>query len=305
MSAHAMHHGSLTRIIRKSALSINTISPTSRFIRASSIAPSSLPAFFHTRATNPPRIIITTIPKPATQCQQQFSSSASLSKKKDKNKQKNDEAAAEPDAKNSGGAGSDSSSAVAPDPFDLTQLHDGISDALARLKDDLQKLRSGGRLNPEVIENLRVSVDKNSNETVKLGELAQVVPKGGRSVAIIVGDEELVKSVNSAIIASNLSLTPQPDAHNALQLNVPIPPPTKESRDQAVKTGKTAMEKAANSVKNSRASIHKRLQDMQKKKEARPDDVRKAHDQMEKVVEKAQKDIKDVFETARKGLEQA
>lgn len=72
-----------------------------------------------------------------------------------------------------------------------------------------------------------------------------------------------------------------------------------------MKTAKTAMEKAANSVKSSRASIHKRLQDMQKKKEARPDDVRKAHDQMEKVVEKAQKDIKDVFETAKKGLEQA
>jgi hypothetical protein len=194
MSAHAMHHGPLTRIIRKSALSINIVSPTPRFIRASSIAPSSSPAFFHTRATNPPRIIITTsttIPKPATQRQRQFSSSASLSKKKDKNKQKNDEAVAEPNAKNSGSAGGDASSAAAPDPFDLTQLHDGISDALARLKDDLQKLRSGGRLNPEVIENLRVSVDKNSNETVKLGELAQVVPKGGRSVAIIVGEEEV------------------------------------------------------------------------------------------------------------------
>lgn len=64
------------------------------------------------------------------------------------------------------------------------------------------------------------------------------------------------------------------------------------------------MDKASNSVKSSRATIHKRLQDMQKKKEARPDDIRKAHDQMEKVVEKAQKDIKDTFESARKAMEQ-
>jgi ribosome recycling factor len=113
-----------------------------------------------------------------------------------------------------------------------------------------------------------------------------------------------VKPVNSAIIASNLSLTPQPDPHNPLQLNVPIPPPTKESREQTTKTAKTAMEHASNAVRNSRATLHKKLQDMQKKKEARPDDIRKLHDQMEKVVEKGQKEIKDLFETAKKAFEQ-
>lgn len=65
------------------------------------------------------------------------------------------------------------------------------------------------------------------------------------------------------------------------------------------------MDKAANAVRSARAAIHKKLQDMQKRKEARPDDIRKAHDQMEKLVEKAQKDVKDTFEAARKGMEQA
>lgn len=51
--------------------------------------------------------------------------------------------------------------------------------------------------------------------------------------------------------------------------------------------------------------MHKRLQEMQKKKLARPDDVRKAHDQMEKVTDKGQKEVKDMFEAARKTLEQA
>lgn len=65
------------------------------------------------------------------------------------------------------------------------------------------------------------------------------------------------------------------------------------------------MDKAASAVRSARAAIHKKLQDMQKRKEARPDDIRKAHDQMEKLVEKAQKDVKDTFESARKGMEQA
>jgi len=51
--------------------------------------------------------------------------------------------------------------------------------------------------------------------------------------------------------------------------------------------------------------MHKKLQDMQKKKTARPDDVRKAHDQMEKATEKGHKEVKDLFEAARKTLEQA
>jgi ribosome recycling factor len=110
--------------------------------------------------------------------------------------------------------------------------------------------------------------------------------------------------MSSAITASNLSLTPQRDPHN-FQLNVQIPPPTRESRDQTIKTAKAAMERAANSMRKSRSTLHKRLQEMQKKKTARPDDIRKAHDQMEKVVEKGQKEVKDLFETARKSIEQS
>ncbi|KAE8550296.1 hypothetical protein EYB25_006520 [Talaromyces marneffei] len=241
------------------------------------------------------------IQKTLTQLQRHtFTTSAVLSKKKDKSK-RNDDAESSPATTGGGGGGG------AADPFDFSQLQTGISDALTRFKEDLQKLRSGGggRLNPEVIEQLRVHIVKGSNETVRLSEVAQVVPKGGRAVAIIIGEEDLIKPVNSAIISSSLSLTPQPDAHNPLQLNVPIPPPTKESRDQAVKAAKGAMDKAASAVRSARAAIHKKLQDMQKRKEARPDDIRKAHDQMEKLVEKAQKDVKDTFESARKGMEQA
>jgi ribosome recycling factor len=114
-----------------------------------------------------------------------FSSSASLSKKKDKNKRTDDAVESSSSKKNDSG-----NDATAPDPFDFSQLHTGISDATARLKEDLQKLRSGGRFNPEVIEQLRVNLVKGSNETVRLGEVAQVVPKGGRSVVIIVGEED-------------------------------------------------------------------------------------------------------------------
>jgi len=56
------------------------------------------------------------------------------------------------------------------------------------LKDDLSQLRQGGRFNPQVLENLRVQLKQGG--AVKLGDLAQVVPKG-RIVQVVVGEQEV------------------------------------------------------------------------------------------------------------------
>lgn len=138
---------------------------------------SALPIQSSTYAPPPAQIIIQRHP---------FSHSAALSKKKDKNKRSDDV-----DSSSSSGSGAGSAQSGAADPFDFSELHGGITDAMTRLKEDLQKLRSGGRFNPEVIEQLRVNLVKGSNETVRLVEVAQVVPKGGRAVAIIVGEEDV------------------------------------------------------------------------------------------------------------------
>ncbi|KAJ5545323.1 hypothetical protein N7535_006294 [Penicillium sp. DV-2018c] len=223
-----------------------------------------------------------------------FAYSPALYKKKDKAKRAS---APTSDAE-------ENTAASFEDPFDLSQLHNGISTAVARLKDDLSKLRAGGRFNTTLLESLRVQLSKDSKDSVRLGDLAQVVPKGGRMVTLLAAEEDHIKPLTSAIVSSNLSLTPQPDPHNALQLNIPIPPPTKESRDKNIQAAKQAYERAASAVRDSRGAMHKRLQDLQKKKLARPDDVRKAHDQMEKATEQGQKDVKDAFDGARKTLEQ-
>lgn len=111
-----------------------------------------------------------------------FSSSPPLHKKKDKAK-KGD---SEPEStKPSNGGG------ISEDPFDLSQLQNDIAGIVSHLKDDLSKLRAGGRLNTEAIEGLRVQLSKGNKNVVKLGELAQVVPKGGRMVTIFVAEEDV------------------------------------------------------------------------------------------------------------------
>ena len=83
------------------------------------------------------------------------------------------------------------SEAAANDPFDFTNLDAGIAHAIEKLKDELSKLKPGGRFNPDLLEGLRVQLEKGSKDTVKLGDLAQVVPRSGRSIAVLIGEAEV------------------------------------------------------------------------------------------------------------------
>lgn len=95
------------------------------------------------------------------------------------------------DGGKSKGSTAPSDTSSADDPFDFSILHDAVKDAQEKFKDDLSKTRAGGRINIESIESLKVSLNKNSKENVKLGEMAQVIPKGGRALAILLGDESV------------------------------------------------------------------------------------------------------------------
>jgi ribosome recycling factor len=87
-------------------------------------------------------------------------------------------------------AETDEDTPLTEDPFDFSNLESEISNSIERLKNSLSKLRAGGRFNPETLENLRVQPDKQSNQTFKLSDLAQVIPKG-RTVQILVGEKDV------------------------------------------------------------------------------------------------------------------
>lgn len=115
--------------------------------------------------------------------------------------------------------------AQAEDPYDFADLEGDIGQAIERLKNDLSKLRAGGRFNPEVMENLRVQPEKANNQTVRLSDLAQVIPKG-RQVQIIVGE----KGVRTRSQMHNGK--PQTDSYTAPQTHLlshpvfdPVPHP--------------------------------------------------------------------------------
>lgn len=103
--------------------------------------------------------------------------------------------------KKSKSATSDSDAVGSEDPFDFSTLSAGIDKSLEKLTTDLGKLRTGGRFNPEILEAVRVQLLKDEKGTERLGDLAQVLPKGGRSVMVLVGEKDV-----SLLIPSELKL---------------------------------------------------------------------------------------------------
>lgn len=112
-----------------------------------------------------------------------------------------------------------------------------------------------------------------------------------------------MKPVSSAIQASNLNLTPQSDPHNALQLNINLPPPTTESRKAVVEEAGKAADMANAAVKNARGAQQKALRSMQLSKSVRDDDLKKARDQMEKLVQNGAAEVRRIANSARRALE--
>ncbi|KAI4660865.1 uncharacterized protein J4E79_005433 [Alternaria viburni] len=188
--------------------------------------------------------------------------------------------------------------------YDVSGLEAQILKALEKLTHDLSQLRSGGKTNPEIVENLKVQLGTAGNkETVRLGDIAQVVPRG-RMFNVICGEDTHVKHVTSAIAASPHSLTPlTPEPSNPLTIQVPLPPPTGESRRAAVESAVKASERADKLIQQGRQEHNKKLRKFELNRDVLPDDLQKAKKKMEEVVKKGHEEVKRISDGAKRVLE--
>ncbi|KAF2830647.1 ribosome recycling factor [Ophiobolus disseminans] len=189
--------------------------------------------------------------------------------------------------------------------YDVSGLESQILKAMEKLTHDLSQLRGGGKLNPEIVESLKVQLGTagQGKESIKLGDIAQVVPRG-RMLNVICGEEAHIKPITTAIAASPHSLTPlAPEQSNPLTIQVPLPPPTGESRQAAVDAAVKASEKADKWIQTARQEHNKRLRKYELNREVLPDDLQKAKKRMEDVVKKGHTEVKRIADGAKRVLE--
>lgn len=277
--------GTPRAIIRLASQTPRSYQP--RMISSIGPQPCRIVSLFSTRSSNATNVI------------RSFSSSTTLHKKAGKANKAHTVSDSTPPVNDLSG------STAADEAYDMSGLEARILKAIERLTHDLSQLRSGGRLNPEIVESLKVTIGtgKEGKETVRLGDIAQVVPKG-RLLNVMVGDQQHVKHVTSAIAASPHSLAPQqPHPDSPLTIPVPIPPPTGESRQAALQAAQKASEQADRTIHDARAAHNKKLRGFKLEKSVLPDDLQKAGKKMEEVVKNGHSEVKRIVDGAKKVLE--
>lgn len=95
------------------------------------------------------------------------------------------------------------------DPYDFTELKEGMARAVERLRDALVKTRDAGRITADMVEALPVEVNVKGKEThggrahherTTLGQLASVVQKGGRMLQVYCAEEAVRGLYASALV---------------------------------------------------------------------------------------------------------
>jgi ribosome recycling factor len=113
-----------------------------------------------------------------------------------------------------------------------------------------------------------------------------------------------IKPITTAIAASPHSLTPlAPEQNNPLTIQVPLPPPTGDTRRDAIESAKKASEKADAMVQRARQDHNKLIRKYELNKEVRPDDIQKAKKRMEEVIKKGHEEVKRIADGAKRVLE--
>ncbi|KAL9051350.1 MAG: hypothetical protein Q9206_004739, partial [Seirophora lacunosa] len=204
-------------------------------------------------------------------------------------------------------------------PSDFSALEANIETIVAGLRDNVKRIKPGG-VDVEAVGDVRVTLKKpggssssssssssdkggkGARDVVKVGELAQVVPRG-RVLVLLVGEKEHVRPLTTALAASPLALNAQPPStHAPLELHIPIPPTTTESRHAALSAVSAKGEAALFALREARGAQKKRLRQLKLAAKVGPDSMRRAEKELEKVNERGVAEVKKVVEAGRKAL---
>lgn len=170
-----------------------------------------------------------------------------------------------------------------------------MKSAIQTLEDDLSGIRTG-RASPGLIEKL--PVDYYGSPT-PLMQLASISVPDPRTLLVKPFDPSTLKTIERAIIVSNLGLNPNNDG-KTIRLN--LPPLTEERRRELMKLVNHRLEEAKVAVRNIRRDIIKDLREFEKEKLISEDDLEKAEEELQKLTDHMVADIDSIGQRKEKDI---
>ena len=160
-----------------------------------------------------------------------------------------------------------------------------ITDARERMDKSVEAIRSEfgsvrtGRANPALLD--RITVDYYGAQT-PLNQLAQVSASEARLLTITPYDKSSIKSIEKAILESDVGLTPNNDG-NVIRLT--IPELTEERRRELVKVAHGIAEQGRVAVRNIRRDVMHDLKELKGEGEVGEDEERRAETELQKLTD--------------------
>ena len=163
-----------------------------------------------------------------------------------------------------------------------------MAKTLSVLKEDLNTVRAG-RANAALLD--QISLDYYGTQT-PLKNLANIQVPDPRTLMIMPFDPSTLKSIEKAILVSNLGINPTNDGKN---IRLVIPPLTEERRKDLTKLIKKMGEESKVAVRNLRRDANESVKKAEKAGELTEDDVKKDLDEIQKMTDKCMKDIEAII----------
>ena len=167
--------------------------------------------------------------------------------------------------------------------------------AIQALEEDLGGIRTG-RASPALIERLQVEYYGSPTPLIQLATISVPEP---RALLIRPFDATTLKTIERAIQASDLGLTPNNDG-KAIRLNLPLL--TEERRRDLVKVVHNRVEEARVATRNIRRDSIRDLREFLQEKMISEDDMKRGEEELQKITDRYIEEVNAIGERKEKEI---
>ncbi|MCK6462211.1 MAG: ribosome recycling factor [Candidatus Pacebacteria bacterium] len=171
--------------------------------------------------------------------------------------------------------------------YDFSKIKNEGEKTKERFKQEASSLRTG-RANPAIIEDLLV--DSYGSKT-PLKHLGTIAAEDARTLRVTPWDASVLKNIESAISSSNLGIQPIADKQS---VRISLPPLTEDRRKALLKTLSAKLEEAKISLRQSRETVWKDIQEKERAGEIPEDYKFRFKDELQKIVDKFSAELEDL-----------
>jgi ribosome recycling factor len=160
----------------------------------------------------------------------------------------------------------------------LQRIEEKMRASVGGLRKELATLRTG-RATPALVEHLKVDY---AGVPTPLNQLASISVPEARLLLIQPWDKGSIRSIEKAILTSDLGLNPSNDGN---VIRIAIPPLSEERRQELIRAVRRRVEERKVAVRNLRHDVMNDLRSMEKNKEISQDEHRRALNQLQKLTD--------------------